>query len=146
VSAAWLLTAGSSVIAVTGTAGNWLTARKHASGWLLILAAQLIGLPYNVITAQWGFIPVTLLAIPASVLGWRNFRKPSTKGRCWRHAMAQPTRCQTPGAMFSTKITDQSVSVHVDLPHPLDLTEPEAGQLEANLHNAVELVLARYFR
>lgn len=32
-----------------------------------------------------------------------------------------------------------------DLPGSLDLTESEAVMLEANLHNAVELVLARYF-
>jgi ssDNA-binding Zn-finger/Zn-ribbon topoisomerase 1 len=53
---------------------------------------------------------------------------------------AQETKCQTPGAIYDTHINDKGVSVKVDL--PLDLSEDEAELLEANLHNAVELVLA----
>jgi hypothetical protein len=59
--------------------------------------------------------------------------------------MALPTSCQTPGAVFRTSVTDRAVSVTVDLPASLGLSEDEAVLLEANLHNAVELVLARYF-
>lgn len=59
--------------------------------------------------------------------------------------MAAETPCQTPGAQFHTRITPVRVDVGVDLPAPLDLTEAEAAMLDANLHNAVELVLARYF-
>lgn len=57
-----------------------------------------------------------------------------------------PTRCQTPDAVFHIKIGDREVSVAVDLPFPLGLTEEEAAILEANVHNAFELVLAPYFR
>lgn len=60
--------------------------------------------------------------------------------------MAEATACQTPDAVFSTVIAERSVTVHVDLPQPLALTADDAVLLEANLHNAVELVLARYFQ
>lgn len=60
--------------------------------------------------------------------------------------MALPTACQTPDAMFTTEVTGRHVSIRVDLPFPLDLTEAGAALVEANLHNAVELVLAPYFR
>jgi hypothetical protein len=59
--------------------------------------------------------------------------------------MSQQTACQTPGAIFSTHIQDRRVSLIVDLPISLGLTGPQAELLEANLHNAAELVLARYF-
>lgn len=59
--------------------------------------------------------------------------------------MAVRTPCQTPGAVFHTAISARAVSVSADLPGSLDLSESEAVILEANLHNAVELVLARYF-
>ena len=58
---------------------------------------------------------------------------------------ALKTKCQTPDSQFHFEIKDRSVSVSVDLPMSLDLTEAEATLLEANLHNAVELVLAPYF-
>jgi hypothetical protein len=59
--------------------------------------------------------------------------------------MAIETPCQTPGAQFHTVITADRVSVVIDLPAPLDLTEADARQLEADLHNATELVLARWW-
>jgi hypothetical protein len=59
--------------------------------------------------------------------------------------MALPTACQTPGTKFRTRISPRAVEVRADLPHALDLTECQAEMLEANLHNAVELVLALYF-
>ena len=59
--------------------------------------------------------------------------------------MALETPCQTPGALFHTRIEDRSVEVKVDLPGALELSEDEAAILEANVHNAMELVLARYW-
>lgn len=60
--------------------------------------------------------------------------------------MAQETLCQTPGAVFHTKINPQSVGVSVELPKKLELTEQQAELLEKNIHNAMELVLAPYFK
>lgn len=59
--------------------------------------------------------------------------------------MAMQTPCQTSGAIFHTEVSERRVSVSVDLPMALELDEAAAELLEANLHNAMELVLARYF-
>jgi len=59
--------------------------------------------------------------------------------------MAQETPCQTPGATYHILIEDQAITVGVDLPQPLSLSEDQARLLEANLHNAVELALAPLF-
>jgi hypothetical protein len=59
---------------------------------------------------------------------------------------ALKTKCQTPDAQFHFIIKDKSISVSVDLPMSLDLSEADATLLEANLHNAVELVLRPYFK
>jgi len=62
--------------------------------------------------------------------------------------MALATPCQTPGAQFTTHINSAGIMVGVEMPidNPLDLTGEEAEMLEANLHNAVEQVLAKYFK
>lgn len=59
---------------------------------------------------------------------------------------AVKTKCQTPDAQFNIKIKDDKVSVEVELPMKLDLTEDEVKLLESNIHNAMELVLAQYFK
>jgi hypothetical protein len=59
---------------------------------------------------------------------------------------AVKTECQTPDAIFKIEIKDVKVSVEVELPMSLDLTEEEAKLLESNIHNAMELVLAPYFK
>jgi hypothetical protein len=59
---------------------------------------------------------------------------------------AVKTECQTPDAQFNIEINDNKVSVQVDLPMKLDITEEEAKLLESNIHNVMELVLAPYFK
>jgi hypothetical protein len=54
--------------------------------------------------------------------------------------MAIATKCQTPGARFHTRIEPGRVSIAVDLPSTPPIPDDEAELLEANLHNAVELV------
>lgn len=63
-----------------------------------------------------------------------------------RFKEAVRTECQTPDAQFNIEINDSKVSVEVELPMNLDLTEDEAKLLESNIHNAMELVLAPYFK
>lgn len=58
--------------------------------------------------------------------------------------MALLTKCQTPGAVFSTKIKPGEVNVKIKWAKLRFLTEAEATLLEANIHNALELVLAPY--
>jgi hypothetical protein len=61
--------------------------------------------------------------------------------------MALATPCQTPGAIYSTHVGEHTIVVHVNLgADTLHLSPRSAELLEANLHNAVELVLARYYK
>lgn len=61
--------------------------------------------------------------------------------------MALSTPCQTPGAVYHTTIEKHKITVVVDLGHDeLHLSTESAALVEANLHNAVELVLARFYR
>lgn len=59
--------------------------------------------------------------------------------------MAVATPGITPGAQYHTDIAERSVTVRVDTPMPLELTEDQATVLDAQLHNAVEGVLALYW-
>lgn len=54
-------------------------------------------------------------------------------------------KCQTPGAIFSTKIGDERVSVDVAMPMTLNLTKKEAIHLEQQIHDSLEQVLAPLF-
>lgn len=59
--------------------------------------------------------------------------------------MARETQCQTPGCQYSIQIDQTSVAITVK---PLPISQLDAAQaelLENNLHNALEMVLARYF-
>ena len=55
------------------------------------------------------------------------------------------TKCLTSGAYFDTRIEPDRVSIAVEMPFSLDIDEDEAKELETLLHNAVELVMSRYF-
>jgi len=59
--------------------------------------------------------------------------------------MAINTPCQTDGAIYGISITQDTVMCMVELPFSLDLNSNEENTLRTNLHNALELVLARYF-
>ena len=59
--------------------------------------------------------------------------------------MALATECQTPGAQFHTMIVPGAVMVRVDFPRAIELDENAAALVEANIHNALELVLAPLF-
>ena len=59
--------------------------------------------------------------------------------------MAESTECQTDGAVYGFAVTDNTVMCHVELPFSLKLTDDEMKLLRKNLHNVIELVLARYW-
>ena len=59
--------------------------------------------------------------------------------------VALETKCLTGGAVFHTEINEEAVSVEVNLPFKLVLTEKEAVLLEKLIHNQLELVLRPYF-
>ena len=55
------------------------------------------------------------------------------------------TKCLTSGAQFHISVTPNNIGVNVDLPFQLNLNEDEAIEMETLLHNAIELVLSRYW-
>lgn len=57
-------------------------------------------------------------------------------------------KCKTPGAIYESKIAPDRVSVNVKLPKniKLFLSKKDATDLEADLHYAVEKVLAKFFK
>ena len=70
-------------------------------------------------------------------------------GEVWQHvgrkSVALETKCLTSGAIFHSKVWEDSVSVSVDLPFTLNVTEEEAELIERLMHNQLELVLRPYF-
>jgi hypothetical protein len=69
-----LVTAGSVVLAVTSLVSMWLISRHQASGWVVAIAAQVLWVPYDCCTRQWGFIAITAASLPVYVNGLRRFR------------------------------------------------------------------------
>ena len=59
--------------------------------------------------------------------------------------MAQETKCLTSGAIFHAAINERDISVKVDLPFKLEISEEEASILERLLHNQMEIVLRYYY-
>jgi hypothetical protein len=58
---------------------------------------------------------------------------------------AQETKCQTPDVVYNIDISDEKISIILDLPKSLRLDEEEAELLETNIHNSLEIVLSKYF-
>lgn len=56
------------------------------------------------------------------------------------------TACQTKDAVYNIDISDNSIDIKIKLPFDLDINEKEAKTLEANLHNLIEIALAKYFK
>ena len=61
--------------------------------------------------------------------------------------MANPTKCLTSGATFSTRISPDGVSVRVLTPggELKNISKEEAEILETLIHNQMELVLRPFF-
>ena len=66
----------------------------------------------------------------------------------WRDYIKKPDeerKCLTPGSFYDMEIKDNVVGVRVRLPMNIDITEEEAKQLEDEMHDAMEAILAKYF-
>jgi len=61
------------------------------------------------------------------------------------NSMAVETGCLTNGAIFVTSIQEKSVSVVVELPFQLEISEKEAEILDILIHNQMEILLRLYF-
>jgi hypothetical protein len=53
--------------------------------------------------------------------------------------------CKTPGAVYHFDVSPHAIEVRVDLPYMISMEEPEAIELENDLHDAIEKILAPYF-
>jgi hypothetical protein len=71
-----LLTIGSVVLASAGLASQGLLARKHRAGWVAGLVAQVLAVPYDLVTRQYGFVALSAVAMAICVRGWRNWSQP----------------------------------------------------------------------
>jgi hypothetical protein len=47
--------------------------------------------------------------------------------------------------VYNISISDEKISITLDLPKSLKLDEEEAELLESNIHNSLEIVLSKYF-
>lgn len=59
--------------------------------------------------------------------------------------MAMTTPCQTHDAVYTDIIENRQVGCIVDIPFDLNLSLEQTIILRANMHNVMELVLARYW-
>lgn len=67
-----LLEAGSSVLGCGNVAAMLLVARGKRTGWLLGIGLQVIWIPYDILTRQYGLLLISAVAVPAYVQGWRR--------------------------------------------------------------------------
>lgn len=58
---------------------------------------------------------------------------------------ALKTPCQTPDANYNIEIGGNAINCQIELPFDLDIDEEEAKILESNIHNAMEMILSKYF-
>jgi len=65
-----LLIAGSVLLASVQLASTFLLTRKNRAGWIASMAACAIGLGYDIVTYQYGFLPVCVLNFILAVRAW----------------------------------------------------------------------------
>jgi nicotinamide riboside transporter PnuC len=75
-----LLIVGSVVLAIVQLTSSWLLARKSRKGWLLSMSSNVLGIPYDALTSQYGFVIVSSLNLVVAIRGWRAWKedKPAT--------------------------------------------------------------------
>jgi hypothetical protein len=54
--------------------------------------------------------------------------------------------CETPGAIYSSYLSKDTVKMSVKLPFDLELNKDDSTKLEAQLHYAVEKILSSFFK
>lgn len=69
-----LLEAGSAVLGCGNVAAMLLVARSKRAGWLLGIGLQVIWIPYDVLTRQYGLLLISAVAVPAYARGWLRSR------------------------------------------------------------------------
>lgn len=54
--------------------------------------------------------------------------------------------CKTPGAIYHFNLNERNVGVDVEIPFEIELSEEEAIALEDEIHDAMELILEKFWR
>lgn len=60
------------IISVGAITSSWLIGRRVTNGWLLAAATIVLGIVYNIVTSQYGFL---LCQVPLLALDVRNYRR-----------------------------------------------------------------------
>lgn len=72
-----ILTVGSFVLAGLGLLVTWLLGRKRRVGFMINLAIQVLWVPYDVITRQYGFLLFTITGVPICISSWLKWKGPT---------------------------------------------------------------------
>lgn len=59
--------------------------------------------------------------------------------------MSKESTCQTDGVVFGMIISPKNITVDIELPEPIFWDGEEMEVLRVNIHNAMELVLSKYY-
>jgi hypothetical protein len=75
-----LLVAGSVLLAALQLVYNWLLKGRRRAGWALVFFVNIIGLPYDWLTAQYGYLALTVLNFPIAVRAWIEWGRENGTG------------------------------------------------------------------
>lgn len=75
-------------LAIAGLLGAYLAGKKLAVGWLVRAGAQLLWLPYAVISRQWGFIVTGLAFFAVYGRNWLLWREQDQPEDGWNEEAA----------------------------------------------------------
>lgn len=69
-----ILVAGSALIAAFQLTAAAIIARKNATGWIISMTTCILAVPYDAVTAQYGFIVTSAVSFAIAARAWRTWR------------------------------------------------------------------------
>lgn len=69
-----ILLFGSVILACIQLASSWSLMHKWRVGWAFSITANLVAIPYDLITRQYGFVVVILINLCIAARGWRTWK------------------------------------------------------------------------
>lgn len=70
-----LLIFGSIALAFTGLLSMFLVARKKRAGWIIGIACDLLSLPYDITTRQYGYVATSAVALAIAGSAFRRWKQ-----------------------------------------------------------------------
>lgn len=71
-----LLTAGSVVLAILMLLSTYLISRKQREGWLVSIICNVVAVPYDYFTRQYGFWAVSAVSLAIAISAWVRWTRP----------------------------------------------------------------------